>query len=281
MFFSQCQPYIRFASKITLKKYPSRKVVAYDYRLFYVAAGTVEITAGQSYALSVGSLLVVPPGVCYRIWAPEPVELLVLNFDCHKNPALGEQPLAPVSVDDFKPQAAAFLAPEDAAALAGVLAESNAAFACRPLQKIITEFKTRPMYYLESTALQLKLLLIELQRRNTPQGGSLPQRLSRLTDYIYAHLTNPLSNSELAAVANYHPYYLNRLMQRYNGQTLHSFVTQCRLNCAAEQLLYSSESIEQIGRACGFLNQAYFTACFKKQFGRTPSAYRKQNGRLL
>ena len=254
MFFSQCQPYIRFASKITLKKYPSRKVVAYDYRLFYVAAGTVEITAGQSYALSVGSLLVVPPGVCYRIWAPEPVELLVLNFDCHKNPALGEQPLAPVSVDDFKPQAAAFLAPEDAAALAGVLAESNAAFACRPLQKIITEFKTRPMYYLESTALQLKLLLIELQRRNAPQGGSLPQRLSRLTDYIYTHLTNPLS---------------------------HSFVTQCRLNCAAEQLLYSSESIEQIGRACGFLNQAYFTACFKKQFGRTPSAYRKQNGRLL
>ena len=137
------------------------------------------------------------------------------------------------------------------------------------------------LYANESPSLRLKLLLIELLRRRLPQERPALQRLNAVTDYIHNHLTNPLSNSELAKVANYHPYYLNRLMLRYNGQTLHSYVTLCRLNSAAERLLYSSECIEQVGQECGFLNQAYFTACFKKQFGVTPTNYRKQNSRPL
>lgn len=280
MLLSNCRPLVRFAGAVTLKKYPARRVVAYDYRLFYLTSGSMVVQTTTKHLLSVGSVLVLPPGVSYRILTTN-AALLVLNFDCNENALLSSKPIAPVPVEEFCPQKAAALVPEDAPELGRELFEKNAAFAYEPLLKMIAEKKENLSYFSESTALRLKLLLIELLRRRVPQGASVLPCLNAVTDYIHHHLTNPLSNKELAGVAGYHPYYLNRLMQRCHGQTLHSYVTLCRLNSAAERLLYSSESMECIGRQCGFLNQAYFAACFKKQFGVTPSVYRKQNSRLL
>ena len=52
-------------------------------------------------------------------------------------------------------------------------------------------------------------------------------------------------------------------------------VTQIRLEEATFLLLASDQSIEEIARQCGFSSQKYFGQVFYRQFGKTPSQFRK------
>jgi len=53
------------------------------------------------------------------------------------------------------------------------------------------------------------------------------------------------------------------------------YVRKTRLNKAAIMLRRGDENVAEIAYSTGFSDQSYFTACFKKQFGFTPRAYRK------
>lgn len=68
---------------------------------------------------------------------------------------------------------------------------------------------------------------------------------------------------------------LNALVGKPAGQMLRSM----RLQHAADLLVKNGGTIAEICYACGFSDQAIFTRNFKKQFGSSPSKYRKANQR--
>jgi AraC-like DNA-binding protein len=66
---------------------------------------------------------------------------------------------------------------------------------------------------------------------------------------------------------------LLRKVKALTGLSPNDFIKDLRLKHAAEMITRKSDTITQIGYAVGFNDQSYFTKCFKKQYGLTPSEY--------
>ena len=69
--------------------------------------------------------------------------------------------------------------------------------------------------------------------------------------------------------------YLRRLFKKETGVTPHQYLTDKRLQSAADMLSvhYEGGNITEISSACGFREPLYFSRMFKKKFGVSPSAY--------
>jgi signal transduction histidine kinase/ligand-binding sensor domain-containing protein/DNA-binding response OmpR family regulator len=68
---------------------------------------------------------------------------------------------------------------------------------------------------------------------------------------------------------------LNRKLNALVDQPAGTFIRSLRLQCSAELLKKTDKTIAEICYQVGFNDQAYFSRAFKKQFEKTPSAYRK------
>jgi len=55
------------------------------------------------------------------------------------------------------------------------------------------------------------------------------------------------------------------------------FIRRTRLNKAATLLKEGRSNVAETAYYCGFSDQSYFTACFKRQFDTTPTSYMKAN----
>lgn len=67
---------------------------------------------------------------------------------------------------------------------------------------------------------------------------------------------------------------LYRKIKSLTGESVNIFIRTVRLKVAAANIAASSGSIGEIAASVGFLDANYFSNCFKKQFGLTPSNYR-------
>ena len=71
-------------------------------------------------------------------------------------------------------------------------------------------------------------------------------------------------------------YYFAREFRRVTGHTFVSYVNLIRCEKAKKLLAENQLRIGDIGRACGFDNQSYFTRTFRLQTGMLPSEYREK-----
>ena len=95
-------------------------------------------------------------------------------------------------------------------------------------------------------------------------------------EYIQEHLSDEdLNVDKLAAVACVSVSSLFKKMKATIGISPNEFITISRLKKAVELLKDDSLSIEQISIMVGFRSHAYFSTCFKKQFGVSPTKYRE------
>ncbi len=97
-----------------------------------------------------------------------------------------------------------------------------------------------------------------------------------LVQYIQNNYTH-VTLASLAELFNYNKAYLSRLIVRIMGRPLSMIVNELRLQKAADYLVETNLDMQRIAEQCGFDNQNYFGKAFKKQYGVTPSAYRKQH----
>ena len=75
------------------------------------------------------------------------------------------------------------------------------------------------------------------------------------------------------------PFALARAFKRYYGLPPHAAHLRLRLDKARSLLLAGSPSAA-VAAATGFVDQAHFTHRFRRAFGITPDAYRRQRGRI-
>jgi AraC-like DNA-binding protein len=61
--------------------------------------------------------------------------------------------------------------------------------------------------------------------------------------------------------------------QALAGQSVKEFIRTVRLKRGAQLLRQKAGNISQIAFEVGFNNPAYFSECFRKQFGQTPSHF--------
>jgi signal transduction histidine kinase/DNA-binding response OmpR family regulator len=66
---------------------------------------------------------------------------------------------------------------------------------------------------------------------------------------------------------------LHRKLKAVTGYSASEFIQDFRLRRAAQLIEKKADSLSQIAYQVGFNDQSYFTKCFKKKFGVTPSEY--------
>lgn len=100
-------------------------------------------------------------------------------------------------------------------------------------------------------------------------------RLQKVFAYVDEHYAEPISLPQMATRAGMSKQRFYTLFKKAAGMTLIEYVTQVRLTHAARLLRESARSIVEIANAVGFADQSYFDRRFRRQFGRTPSQFRR------
>ena len=68
-----------------------------------------------------------------------------------------------------------------------------------------------------------------------------------------------------------------RKLKAITGLSTSEFIQDFRLRRAAQLIEKKADTISQIAYQIGFNDQSYFTKCFKKKFGKTPSEFAMNN----
>jgi transcriptional regulator GlxA family with amidase domain len=66
-----------------------------------------------------------------------------------------------------------------------------------------------------------------------------------------------------------------RVFQKATGQSPNKYLKRVRLNHAAEKLRSTDETITEVAFACGFNNSNFFSREFNRDYGMSPSTYRR------
>ena len=108
-------------------------------------------------------------------------------------------------------------------------------------------------------------------------------RIARAIDYAEAHLGDALTLAQLAAVATLSEGHFSRAFKVITGESVWTYVQRRRAERAKNMLETTDLPIARIAHACGFANQGHLTSYFRRHFGTTPGAVRRErqlpNGR--
>jgi len=119
-----------------------------------------------------------------------------------------------------------------------------------------------------------------LQRMITSKAEKRGQQaaLQRTIKYVRQQIANPdLNLTDAASAAFLSANYLSHLLRKNIGKTFSELVLDQRMELARTRLLNSSESIGNIARDCGYLDEAYFSRRFRQAHGMPPGQFRRQS----
>jgi len=98
-------------------------------------------------------------------------------------------------------------------------------------------------------------------------------------DYIYDHLHEKISVSDIAAFIGIDRAYLSKLFHKEVGMTISAYILEKKLKAAENMLLYENYSCTEISEYLSFASGSYFIKCFRERYKMTPNEYRNKNYR--
>lgn len=121
----------------------------------------------------------------------------------------------------------------------------------------------------EGTCQTLYAEVAEALRRNDKKD------IVKATDFIKAHYKENLTLEVLAKEIHMNPFYFSSYFKKQTGRNFKDFLNGVRLGHALELLVGTDLRSYEIAEAVGFKDYRYFTELFSREYGRTPTAYRK------
>ncbi|SRR5258706_4658621 len=135
------------------------------------------------------------------------------------------------------------------------------------------------------------LIRVEIDRQAVEeapgaQSGCLAAwQIRRLNVFIEARLEGPIRVEELGATSKLSSAYFSRAFKRTFHETPHQHLVRRRLERAEMLMLTSDLSLSDIALRSGFSDQAHLCKLFRRQYGETPAAWRRErtdsNGRKI
>ncbi len=110
---------------------------------------------------------------------------------------------------------------------------------------------------------------------------SYKKKINEVLIYIQSHLDSTLTLDVLSSVANVSKFHFHRIFNAATGEGVLQYIKRVRLENAAFQLQYTTESITDIAYDSGYNSVSAFSKSFMKHFNTNPRKYRKTNTRLV
>lgn len=97
----------------------------------------------------------------------------------------------------------------------------------------------------------------------------------RIIEYIHNNITEDITRDHIAKIFNLTPQYISRLFQKNVGITFKAFITAERMKRAADLLIESNMTVDEISWECGYPYTSYFIRIFHRHHGRSPGIFRR------
>ena len=111
--------------------------------------------------------------------------------------------------------------------------------------------------------------------------SSVPILIENALTFMHENLHRSLSRQDICQHLGVSMPYFNRLFSYHMNCTPVAYFLRQKFNWAAQLLRTRSFSVKEISYTTGFEDPLYFSAQFKKQFGVSPTQYRKRTAQIV
>lgn len=111
--------------------------------------------------------------------------------------------------------------------------------------------------------------------KKTLEKKHVSSYVEQCRDYVGKHYREKIYLEDIAESLGVSSTYLSRLFRRETGICLQEYITEVRVERAANLLMYSNESLSRIAEYVNFPSQSYFGKVFKASKQMTPRKYRE------
>lgn len=132
-------------------------------------------------------------------------------------------------------------------------------------------------YLLTKFAMQLSNTSVEKERQPSKREARDTERMKVMLSFLEAHYAEEVTLKQIAESVCISETECMRCFRRSIGVSPIRFLKERRLQCAADLLLHTEQSISEIAVSCGFLDMSYFTKAFRQLYDVTPTAYRSSD----
>ncbi len=282
MLLSSINPFIRFAQTVTVDGI-NTQTISYDSRLFYVCSGFGMLSVcDKEYQLKSDTLLIWRSATPYKFIINDSIKLISVNFDFTQKNTQKKDSIRPVPQEDFSPSnLLEQICFSDFKVLNTPIVLHNMRQVKIKLDVLTDEFSKKKLGYDAFCSAVLKEIIIDAARTSLLNIPENSYKIEKAIQYIEQHFDNDIANSDLATIAGYHSYYLNRLMKNTTGMTLHQYILNTRLEKSKNFLLNTNMPVAEIAEKCGFKNSYHFSNTFKSKIGVTPTLFRNTKKEIL
>jgi AraC-like DNA-binding protein/mannose-6-phosphate isomerase-like protein (cupin superfamily) len=224
------------------------KLLTHEFWEFtYVMKGQGQlVTSDSSYTFRSGCGVLIPPGIHHYEYSTESVDTVWIG-------------LTGTIIDRLE---------------ANIVIDENAEIAAWVKHLLVLNSKT-----FEKNGAQLdaiaKLILshfIHQYHQTMPTKNNL----DRIIHYINDHYNESLTVERMAQVMDLSTGYFQRLFKKNMKVSPYDYLLSVRIKQACWWLRQSSEKLGVISQHVGFNDPLYFSKCFKRITGKSPSGYRKE-----
>ena len=110
------------------------------------------------------------------------------------------------------------------------------------------------------------------------QRSNRSPAVQKAVDYILVNMSKSMTVAEIARAAGIDRHQLSKDFYRETGRTVKQYLTMQRCEVAADLLLDSRASIQEIAAYVGYEDTNYFSKVFKADKGVSPQMYRASQG---
>lgn len=251
-------------------------VVARDCRILYIISGNgLFKSQNQAYKLFPKTFIYYPYNTPYQIISDTEVDMLfyTINFDFNFNFSDVET-MVPSLVQNHNPENALQSIDTSLSEIySEILYLPDTLWVEKYIESIYNETLKKAIGYEMVQSSYMRIILLNIYR-STVNNKSFNFLCSQIKELIHRNLA--LNNKSLAKLINYHPFYLNDVFKKYEGQTLHKYIVQQRVLKAYELITTTKIPLEEIAVMCGFNSQSHLSTVFKSIYSTSPSRLRMQ-----
>ncbi|MGG1342510.1 AraC family transcriptional regulator [Bacillus thuringiensis] len=145
------------------------------------------------------------------------------------------------------------------------------------LKELVTNFDE--LSYIKMNSLIYEIVYILLRhckdRKKEDNDFQFGNKQKEIITYMYEHYDEKLKMKDVAKHFFVSEEHFSRMFKKSFGSNFTSFLTRYRLHKAYEDIISSTNSIQDIAVKHGFPNVKSFISQFKGKYGYTPLQYRK------
>lgn len=242
-----------------------------ECELIFVLQGCFSLSVDEkAITVQAGDVVFVPGGAVHG-GTPEKCVYECIVFDMERllqDSMICRQRMIDVLKDPARIQRV-FRAGTDAANLL------DRVFECMEKEMIGYEFVTTGLLW-QFIGLVMQQRLYTLDEKELGYGSKHSEQMKCVLRYIRQNYASTITLALLAQEAGMAPRYLCRVFRQITGRTPIDYLNYYRVECAAELLCSTKDSITEVALSCGFNDPGYFARLFKRQKGVSASHWREQ-----